>query len=203
MLCQTGWSKTSWDAQHGWSFGESCMRLLPTSVPEHPEKRDYADGGSEKEFLFSTFVEEWPQPYKEQIPLCSRGTRECGGWQRPRGGDWRLLVSPLWAHHIRGDGWMWGPLPACWAVWMSDTSLVGALCAWQRMPQWAALCRWEFATRVLCAHLCRLELPVLFTWNGFSYPRGKRTALYLLSQGASSFQMPFIVIHWSQWEMGM
>lgn len=34
------------------------MRLLPTSVPEHPEKRDYADGGSEKEFLFSTFVDE-------------------------------------------------------------------------------------------------------------------------------------------------
>lgn len=106
-----------------------------------------------------------------------------------------------------GTSHPWGrldvrPLPACWAVWMSDTSLVGALCVWQRMLQWAALCRWEFATRVLCAHLCRLELSVPFTWNGFSYPRGKRTALYPVSQGNSSFQMPFIVIHWSQWEMG-
>lgn len=27
MLFQAGWSKTSWDAQRGWSFGESCARL--------------------------------------------------------------------------------------------------------------------------------------------------------------------------------
>lgn len=146
MLCQTGWSKTSWDAQHGWSFGESCMKMLPTSVPKHPEKRDYTDGGSEKEFLFSTFVEEWPQPYKEQIPLCSRGTGECGGWQRPRGGDWRLLVLPLWAHHIRGDGWMWGlcqpaELCGCQTPHLWEPCVCGRgcysepLCAAESLPQ--------------------------------------------------------------------
>lgn len=54
---------------------------------------------------------------------------------------------------------------------------------------------------VFCAPLCRLKQS-FSPWNNLSYPRGKRSPFYLVSWGASSFQMPLLVIHWSCGKLG-
>lgn len=94
-------------------------------------------------------------------------------WQGSREGDWRLLVL-LWARHIHGSSWTWGPLPVhcVTARQLLCRSCISVAAGCYAKPLCPAKGLWQRQRyMVFCAHLCRLESSVLFLWNNLSYQK--------------------------------
>lgn len=143
-LHQSVWSKTSWDVLPVWMFGEPCPRVqvakLPSAFLEETVTQLCAwvpgEGGlclswiREGIFVFYFCWGMTTALWRADPVLFPVNWK--GWWQRLGEGDWRLLVLPLRACHVRGSSCMWGPLPVHWAVWMRDSCFLGAIYLWQR-----------------------------------------------------------------------